>query len=114
MLIEDFANLLAKDMFDNNFTDKTLEEQVLYIPGPDDMTGNNDAPSNEQLIHNQSPSMTEYVIMRQTQLATRNAAMPSLALGNNHNLLVLNKENNIGNSNKCCVKRKRSCMCIQI
>ena len=111
MLIEDSVNLLAKDMFDNNFTDKTLEEQVLYIPGPDDRTGNNEAPSNEPLIHNQSLSITENATMRQTCLATRNAAMPILTLENNHNFLVLNEENDIGNNNKTCVKRKRCCIC---
>ena len=80
MEIKEFSNLLAKGILDNTFSNSTIEEQVLYIFAPDERECINDISSADLVVDNNSTIMVDIGFTRKTQLATRNAAMPLVAM----------------------------------
>ena len=96
MEIEDFANLLAKDMLENKLCNSTMEKEVLFIPAPGQEPPKNDSSSVKSVLDKIVPTKIDMPASRKTRVATRAAAV----LSNNYSILVINTEKDLGANNK--------------
>ena len=98
--IENFANLLAKDMLDNTFKKTTAEEEVLYIPGNDEM--NLDKDHTFQEISTVGPVAIGQPILKSSGETILN-----------HGCVANNLETEMGNYGIPQTKRYRCVICRQ-
>ena len=96
MEIEEFANLLAKDMLENKLSNSTMEEEVLFIPAPGHESPKNDSSSDEAQMDKIVPTKIDMPASRKTRLTTKAAAVSS----NDYSILVINTEKDLGTNNQ--------------